>query len=289
MRPLFTTDNDDAGVPIRPKITLHLARAVRIQEIVIRGGNIEDNAFPGTLTGVSVRIGDTAVAVPGEPSGATVPLGLADDVLDLRNTPLADIETNEVVLSDFENPFGQFSIAEIVVNGASSDTTAPVIAVPDSPVTVVSQSASGVAVNFIVTAHDAVDGPVSVNCDPPSGSTFAPGETTVGCIATDAAGNSATARFTVLVALTASALCKLTGTYVSNSERYQALPARKRAAITALVARACAPLDRLVRRLTPAQKAALIARYTRAVDQLAAQGWLTAEQAATLKQLAIAI
>ena len=175
-----------------------------------------------------MAIGDTAVAVPGEPSGAPVPLGLADDMLDLRTTPLADIETDEIVLSDFENPFGQFSIAEIVVNSPSGDTTAPVIAVPDSPVTVLAQSHHGAAVNFTVTAEDAVDGPVSVTCDPSSGSTFAPGETTVVCIATDAAGNSAAANFTVRLTLTASGLCKLTATFVSSSERYRASGAQAR-------------------------------------------------------------
>jgi HYR domain len=162
----------------------------------------------------------------GTPASSFLPvaLGLADDVLDLRNTPLADIETDEVVLSDFENPFGQFSIAEVVVDGASGDTTAPVVTVPDSPVTVVAAGPNGAAVSFIATAHDAVDGPVPVECDPPSGSTFVPGKTTVVCSATDAAGNSAARNFTVLVTLTASGLCKLTGSYVATSEQYQALP-----------------------------------------------------------------
>jgi hypothetical protein len=107
--------------------------------------------------------------------------------------------------------------------------------------------------------------------------------------ATDAAGNSAAANFTVLVTLTARGLCKLTGGYVASSERYRALPPRKRAAIDKLVTKVCRPLDRLVDRLTPAQKAKLVSRYKQAVDGLAAQRWLTAEQAATLKTLASTI
>jgi hypothetical protein len=103
------------------------------------------------------------------------------------------------------------------------------------------------------------------------------------------AGNSAAANFTVLVTLTASGLCKLTGTYLASSERYLALPPRRRAAIDKLVAKACRPLGRLVDRLSPAQKAKLITSYKKAVDELAAQRWLTAEQAARLKMLASTI
>lgn len=93
----------------------------------------------------------------------------------------------------------------------------------------------------------------------------------------------------MLVTLTASGLCKLTGIYVATSERYLALPPRRRAAIDKLAAKACGPLDRLVHHLTPAQKAKLITRYKKAVDDLASERWLTAEQAARLKMLASAI
>jgi HYR domain len=49
------------------------------------------------------------------------------------------------------------------------------------------------------SADDAVDPQPSVSCDTPSGSTFAIGSTTVTCTATDAAGNAASASFTVSV------------------------------------------------------------------------------------------
>ena len=48
-------------------------------------------------------------------------------------------------------------------------------------------------------AVDAVDGAVSVSCSPRSGTRFAVGRTTVTCEAVDASGNTATARFVVLV------------------------------------------------------------------------------------------
>lgn len=49
------------------------------------------------------------------------------------------------------------------------------------------------------TATDNVDVDLEVTCDPPSGSTFPLGDTTVTCAATDTAGNEATTQFTVTV------------------------------------------------------------------------------------------
>lgn len=46
---------------------------------------------------------------------------------------------------------------------------------------------------------DAVDGPRQVVCDPPSGSTFPAGVTTVTCSASDASGNVARASFTITI------------------------------------------------------------------------------------------
>jgi hypothetical protein len=78
------------------------------------------------------------------------------------------------------------------------DTTPPVITTP-SDMTVIATSTAGAVVNFTVTATDGVDGTVPVTCTPPSGSTFAPGKTTVNCSASDAAGNPASKSFTVWV------------------------------------------------------------------------------------------
>jgi len=54
-------------------------------------------------------------------------------------------------------------------------------------------------VAYTATAHDAVDGDTAVTCNPPSGSTFPIGDTTVSCSSTDAHGNTATGTFTVSV------------------------------------------------------------------------------------------
>jgi hypothetical protein len=60
-------------------------------------------------------------------------------------------------------------------------------------------SPNGMVVNYTVTATDDCDTNVTIVCTPPSGSTFAPGSTSVHCVATDDCGNRAECRFFVVV------------------------------------------------------------------------------------------
>jgi hypothetical protein len=78
------------------------------------------------------------------------------------------------------------------------DTTPPTVTVP-SNMTVFSSGGGAIAVDFTTSASDLVDGSVPTTCTPPSGSTFPVGTTTVTCTATDAAGNTGSASFTVTV------------------------------------------------------------------------------------------
>ncbi len=74
-----------------------------------------------------------------------------------------------------------------------SDTTAPVIAA-HTDITAEATSGAGAAVTYTSPAtSDAVDGAGVATCLPASSSTFAFGDTTVNCNATDTAGNPATA------------------------------------------------------------------------------------------------
>src|SRR3954469_9763245 len=66
-----------------------------------------------------------------------------------------------------------------------ADSTPPVLTVP-STINAAATSASGAVVNFTATSVDVVDGSVAVHCEPPSGSTFPVGTTTVQCYAIDA-------------------------------------------------------------------------------------------------------
>lgn len=74
-----------------------------------------------------------------------------------------------------------------------TDTTRPVITVPDDIVT------SDPVVTYTVTATDNVDGQISVSCTPASGSTFPNGSTRVRCTARDAHFNPAEEEFRVRV------------------------------------------------------------------------------------------
>jgi hypothetical protein len=80
------------------------------------------------------------------------------------------------------------------------DTTAPVIAA-HADIVEEATSAAGAVVSYSnPSTSDAVDGAGAAICSPASGSTFALGETSVSCHATDAAGNGASSTsFTVTV------------------------------------------------------------------------------------------
>ncbi len=78
------------------------------------------------------------------------------------------------------------------------DATAPQLAVPD---TILQENApsAGVTVDYTTGAADALDKSPTLDCTPPSGSTFVPGVTRVTCTATDAAGNTTKDSFEVIV------------------------------------------------------------------------------------------
>jgi hypothetical protein len=78
------------------------------------------------------------------------------------------------------------------------DTSPPTLSLP-SPITVTATAFAGAVVTFTATASDLIDGSITPSCAPASGSNFAIGTTTVACTATDAAGNSTSATFTVTV------------------------------------------------------------------------------------------
>ena len=67
------------------------------------------------------------------------------------------------------------------------------------PLTVAATAADGAIVTYGVSATDDTDPAPIVNCTPMSGTTFAIGDTTVACTATDASGNAATGTFRVHV------------------------------------------------------------------------------------------
>jgi Tol biopolymer transport system component len=81
---------------------------------------------------------------------------------------------------------------------AGGDSTPPAVSLPGD-LSVPATSPAGAEVQYTVTAEDDTDPEPAIACEPPSGSTFPIGDTTVDCTATDAAGNKATGSFTVHV------------------------------------------------------------------------------------------
>ncbi len=78
------------------------------------------------------------------------------------------------------------------------DTTAPVITCPTN-ITTACTSTNGAVVNYTVTSVDQVDPNPTLIVTPPSGSTFAPGTNLVTALTYDAAGNTNTCSFLVIV------------------------------------------------------------------------------------------
>ena len=89
------------------------------------------------------------------------------------------------------------------------NTIPPVLTVPD-PMTLDATGPNGAVVTYSATATDETDGSVPVSCSPASGSTFPIGTTEVSCSAEDAAGNAATASFSVTVKGAADQVSDLT-------------------------------------------------------------------------------
>jgi hypothetical protein len=105
---------------------------------------------------------------------------------------------------------------------AVSDTTPPTLTLPGT-ITRTVNAAAGAVVTFTATAADGPT-PLTPTCTPPSGSTFPLGTTSVTCSATDAAGNTASGSFTVVVsdvtAPTVAITSGPTGTVGSSSATF---------------------------------------------------------------------
>ena len=132
-------------------------------------------------------------------------------------------------------------------------------------------------------ASDALSGLASNTCADISGAAyeFPIGANAFSASATDRAGNVATASTSFTVTVTAGSLCELTRQFVRNSPNAAVLSAKQPEAdplATALCSRLAT--------VPPNAGSAVIAAYGHGVDALVRQGWLTSDQAATLKSLA---
>jgi large repetitive protein len=123
---------------------------------------------------------------------------------------------------------GNFNTSTSVgVQHQVTDTTPPVITCPANQVGVTNINAptTAVPVNYPTPTVTDACGTPAVMCNPPSGSNFAPGVTTVTCTATDAGNNTASCTFTVSVRQPRAAITNLIArvqTYVPPLTQAQA-------------------------------------------------------------------
>jgi hypothetical protein len=170
-------------------------------------GNEDEGSFTITVVDTTAPIVTAPSDITEEatgPGGAAVSFtATASDLVDGAVTPTCSpvsgstfpLGTTEVTCSatDAAGNTGSDTFDVTV-----EDTTGPDLTLPAN-ITTGATSAAGATVSYSASASDLVDGSVTVNCTPPSGSTFAPGTTTVNCSATDAEGNTTNGSFTVTV------------------------------------------------------------------------------------------
>jgi hypothetical protein len=110
-----------------------------------------------------------------------------DSSFDLRNGTVLNI-----TLPHFDE-----GVVGLVTVTPTLDTTPPQLACP-APIVVDATGPSGAVVSYAPSASDNCSVP-SIACTPPSGTTFAVGDSTAGCTASDAANNTTSCSLTIHV------------------------------------------------------------------------------------------
>ena len=139
---------------------------------------------------------DAIVTTDGQPINST---SGTPPVLSADGSTLAVVSDATNLVADDSNGKHDVFAGGVGGGGSPGDTEAPVVTVP-SDINTAATSPSGAQVTYTATATDNDDPNPSLDCQPPSGSTFPVGTTTVTCTATDTSGNSSQKSFDVTVA-----------------------------------------------------------------------------------------
>jgi Tol biopolymer transport system component len=154
-----------------------------------------NNLYPGHVFGSSdIVVRDTV-------AGTTRALTVARSSDELSIFPSLSADGGFVAFGSLAPLLADDTNGAIDVYGrpvAGGDSVAPALSLPGD-LRVPATSPDGAVVESTVTADDDTDPDPAVACEPPSGSTFPIGDTTVVCTAKDAAGNEASGSFTVHV------------------------------------------------------------------------------------------
>jgi hypothetical protein len=141
-----------------------------------------------------------------------------------------------------------------------------------------------------ITCHadDSLSGVASTTCHDATGPayTFALGANTYSATAADYAGNTGSGTTTFTVTADPGSVGKLTLAFVQSSPAYRALSPARQAAADRVAALATRALARMSPGLRLAQKTSILRVYQLALAHLVRDGWLTADEAATLSRLA---
>jgi autotransporter-associated beta strand protein len=170
-------------------------------------GNTATGSFNVTVrdtTKPQLTLPDSLTLEATGPSGAVATFAASADDLVSGSLPV-----NFSVPSGSTFPLGSTAVTVTATDSAGNtatgtfdvtvrDTTVPALSVPAN-ITLEATGPAGAAATYAASASDAVSGDVPVSFSVASGSTFAPGTTTVTISAKDAAGNTATGTFTVTV------------------------------------------------------------------------------------------
>lgn len=159
---------------------------------------VEDTTLP------TLAVPADIIAEASGPSGAAVTYtASASDIVDGSITPACTPASGSAfplgitnVNCDASDSHGNTVAASFHVT--VQDTTPPALNLPPD-ITAEATSLSGASVPYSAGATDAVDGSLPASCSPASGSTFALGDVTVNCTATDARGNTVSGSFHVTV------------------------------------------------------------------------------------------
>ena len=175
--------------------------------------------FPGAAGGLALMNTD------GSSVTFLTPVGSSDDYPSWssdgsRIVFQRSFNTVEVMNADGSGVTQLFDRAGVPAFQPAGDTTPPVLSLPGDLVVEATGPQGAVPNFFNVSAVDAVDGPVGVDCRPQPWATFPLGTTTVNCTARDSAGNVARGSFDVTVVDTAPPLVDASLTSTAKS-RYR--------------------------------------------------------------------
>lgn len=199
LTPHVTSNTVVANVPGTYAVTWSATDTRNVTRSATREVNVVDTTAPVVAAHGNVTVEATSAAgatVNYAAGSATDAVGVTSLTYSQNSGTVFPIGTTTVTITarDAANNVGTGSFTVTV-----RDTTAPVLNQPVSPYVVEATSAAGAVVHYTLTATDVVDGAVSANGSPVSGSTFAIGDTTVNTSAADSRGNTATGSFVVRV------------------------------------------------------------------------------------------